>query len=78
MRLNQRTVSEMEIAGIREHLVAEHQRVGNTKLDVYNLERHQSEKKRDESQRQDRAADERIRQARMTNNNLGQNIDIYC
>lgn len=68
----------MSISGIREYFVPETQRVGNTRIDLYTLERHQRDKQQLEQARLQKSADERVRQNRSANSNLGQNIDIYC
>ena len=68
----------MRVSGIQEHFVPVHQQVNNTRIDVYTLDKHQREKRHMEQARLEKASSDRMRQARQDNNNLGQNVDVYC
>jgi hypothetical protein len=68
----------MGVSGVQEHFVPAHQRVNNTRINLYTLDQHLNLKKQDQSQQQQRLSEERVKQARADNKNLGQNVDIYC
>jgi hypothetical protein len=68
----------MRVSGVQEHFVPVHQQVNNTRIDVYTLDKHQREKRQMETARLEKASNERVRQARQNNSNLGQNVDVYC